>query len=719
MLDLILLGSSVVLAKRISPHHYVRGECNNRNHLASPSLSPPSPGRSSLHRPEKIAMSNLETNQSEFHQIYRISSWNFRACFVLSLWLFSLSILEAAPTSWLVIIDQPHNFVQLYRVVFWSLIILLLVVIPSLLGIAFVLATFPSTSRRIANITPDGDDKPDRSSFTTANTSKLKSLSEVKTREDARRCKHPLQLFLKISSIVVHFFVVASWFLLRRILRIIIPSSVYSTFVGRTRESSAGVDRRGSRNFIILRSIIFNIRRQRTHYLTLFLAAFGAVILSSMLMGSVMKVIIYYPAESTADVLDRNNFIAWFRVKVNTSHRYLLKCSVAMVCSFGMIIASTLNGFGSASLPHSNLLGKFLNPTCCSVLAKVEEDYHFTVKILEEKRLMLDDLKCSAFLSTSESRERGAMAAFQDCCRKTDTHILHTIQSPVNSVLSEKKRIQALREEISFLENLVGDLGDDIEEMKHSQQLALSARTPFGRVRGILGMVFSVVLVVRVALATFSSAFIFASSSTKTQSEPLVSTSSMQSTSPHSNSTNDPLTITIMWLIGHDIVSQRQYDLVLQGTSLLLAGILSISQVRNFLRVVSATGRKLSRIFGTPFALVSAGVSSPLGAETKSKLQCISLLVASFIMGSYFCACVVTMKMILPIEYRSSFSSAVGNLDFELNTDFLNMTFASSACTSALLLGFLFGIQRNNTERYQMELQLSSFSATSQSAQTA
>ncbi|KAL7471622.1 hypothetical protein ACHAXS_011932 [Conticribra weissflogii] len=715
MLDLILFGSSVVLAKWISPRQYVIGQHNYGNPLASSPLSPPSPDRSSYQRSEKTAMSNLETVHNESYQIHRISSYNFRACFVLSLWLFSLSILEAAPNSWLIIIDQPRTFVQLYRFVFWSLFILLLVVIPSSLGIAFALAIFPPSSRKITTTLSDCDGKTDRSSFPTATPSKLKSFSEVKAREDASRCKNPLHLFLKISFIAVRFLFLASWFLLKRILRIIIPSTVV---VG-VKESLASIDKRGSRKFKKWRSIIINIRRQRMHYLSLFLAALGAVTFSSMLMGSVMKMIISYPAEATEERPDNNCYFTCFLVKVNTSHRHFLKCSVAMVCSFGMVIASILNGFGSASLPHSNLVGIFLNPTCCSVLEKVEEDYHFTVKTLEEKRWMLDEMKSSTLLSPSASCTWGAMAAFQDCCRKSECYNLHTIQSPTNTVLSEKKRIQELREEISFLENLVGDLGDDIEEMKHSQQLALSARTPFGRVRGFLGMLFSVVLVVRVAIATFSFAFVFSPSSIRTESESLVSISSMQSNTPSSYSTKDPLTSTIMWLVGHDIVSQRQYDFVLQGTSLILAGILSISQVRNFLRVVAAMGRKLSRIFGTPHGLVSARVSVPPGAETKSIFQSIPLLIASFIMGSYFCACIVTLKLILPIEYRSSFSSAVGNLDFELNTDLLNITFASSACISVVILGFLFGIQRNNTERYQIESQRSSFDARSPSAQTA
>ena len=88
----------------------------------------------------------------------------------------------------------------------------------------------------------------------------------------------------------------------------------------------------------------------------------------------------------------------------------------------------------------------------------------------------------------------------------------------------------------------------------------------------------------------------------------------------------------------------------------------------------------------------------------------VALLLSSFVMGCYFLACVTVVKMTLPIEYRSSFSTAVG-LNFNFNTQLLNMIFFGSACVSAITLASLFGIQRNNSERYQLESQLSSSSS--------
>ena len=68
-----------------------------------------------------------------------------------------------------------------------------------------------------------------------------------------------------------------------------------------------------------------------------------------------------------------------------------LKFMVSVICAFGMIVASILNGFGCASLPHANLVGVFLKPTPLSLIAKVEDDFHYAIETLEEKRWMLAD----------------------------------------------------------------------------------------------------------------------------------------------------------------------------------------------------------------------------------------------------------------------------------------------------------------------------------------
>jgi len=360
-----------------------------------------------------------------------------------------------------------------------------------------------------------------------------------------------------------------------------------------------------------------------------------------------------------------------------------LKYMVSILCSLGMIIASILNGFGCASLPHSNLVGLFLKPTPLSVISKVEDDLKYAMKRLEETRWMLSDVtthqQSSTSTTSSSSRPYGISKV-----SATDT-----------------QRINQLQNEIIFLENLVDDMNDDINEMKLSQSLALDARTSWGRVRGVFGVIFSIVLIIRVVVAANSFMVIF--------ERKKVDEGDVKSF----NSTSDPLTSLLVWMVGRNIVTVEQYDMFRQATSLILAGILSLSQVNSFFRVVAALGRRLSRICGTSFPMkkcIPLKNGGGTGQSTGGNNNSVALLLSSFIMGCYFLACVTVVKMNLPIEYRASFSNAVGN-DFDFNTTLLNMIFFTSACVTAVILGSLFGIQRNNVERYQLESQLSGLSS--------
>jgi len=366
-----------------------------------------------------------------------------------------------------------------------------------------------------------------------------------------------------------------------------------------------------------------------------------------------------------------------------------------------MIIASILNGFGCASLPFSNLVGVFLKPTSSSVISKVEEDLLYAIKTCEEKRWMLSDLMNSS--SNSQAQH------------------IHDQQQP---------RIQHLTTEVEYLQTLIDDMQDDIYEMKHSQVLAINARTFVGRIRGVLGVIFSILLVVRVLLAANSFMVIFERSKDE---DPTINHEEVQddehgedmemkssSSSSSFNKTRDPLTNILIYLVGQKIVNEEQYDLFRQATSLILAGILSISQVRAFFRVVGALSRRISRMCSggsQPSSSLSSCVpqlaTSAVGSMSTSSNKIpgssgtsitnnMTLLLSSFVMGCYFLACVTVVKMNLPIEYRSSFSQAVGH-NFIFNTTVLNMIFFTSTCVTAIILGSLFGIQRNNSSRYQLE----------------
>jgi hypothetical protein len=401
---------------------------------------------------------------------------------------------------------------------------------------------------------------------------------------------------------------------------------------------------------------------------------------------------------------------------------------VSTLCAIGTMVASVLNGFGCASMPHANLVGALLEPTPPAVMAKVQEDLDYAIEALEEKRWLLADVSTqqqqhhhqpspTSLLSSSLSSSFASMSS-------SSTPVI-TNTTTTNSDIRKAK--QQLEKEVVFLANLVGDMEDDVREMRSSSLLALEARTAVGRIRGLLGVVFSIVLVVRVLFA--ASTFL---------SGPVVDhirrDGGDPSSSSSSSSRRDPLTSILLLLAGRNyIVGAEQYERFSQMTSLVLAGALTASQVSSFFRVVGALGRRFRGTFAgyyrassssssssSPRTMAGGGVRGGGGTGRRRVVgNDAAVLASSFVMGCYFLACVTVVKMNLPVEYRRSFSAAVGGSNFGYyiddrdNARLMNVIFLASACVSAITLASLFGIQRNNSDRYRIECSRLSETSTS------
>ena len=558
----------------------------------------------------------------------------FRTTLLLSLWLFCLSILEAAPSSWLLFIHETSSFVLCYRINLWALCISLEIIIPIFLGLILVVKLVGNETIRP---TPNSPTLPPSKLL------KPPSIRTLRVRDKYRAIFH----LVRIGTTFIFAFM---WYITKREISICLFSGLLKRDQSATTNSKDVSRRRGH-------GCMNNGRLKQNGALKVTLFVMFALAMSFWLLGTLSTIVIsdssniYAEDKSGPNSHDRKHKLGQYYVWVIGPHSPL-KLLVKMACALGMIIASLLNGFGCVSMPHANLIGMYLQPTSTAVLAKVEEDYFYVVQNLKEKKYMLSGL----------------------------VHLSSSVDVPADSV-----KIKQLRDEISFLENLVGDMSDDIDEMKHSQQLALKARTTYGYISWILGIIFSIILVFRVVLAVLSF-----------MHKPSASGRAPSTLKQH----RDPITVMVLWLTGCHVVTDEQYNLYLQGTSLLLAGILTISQIRVFFRVVEALVRKMSHVLGVS-----------LKQKTDGDL---SLIFFSFVMGCYFLSCVVIVKMTLPLEYRSSFSSALGKFDFGFNAAVLNMVFCASTCTSAITLGFLFGIQRKNSERYNVEATLASQKSFSQ-----
>lgn len=514
----------------------------------------------------------------------------FFSCLYTSMLLLSMSILEAAPFAWLVLFDRGSVFVWWYRALLWTLCVLLLCVHPFMIGIILGTSLF--------------------------------SYQHPPKNQTERRRKSVFATCLSVVWIAVRISVVSCWKILLRLL----PCK---------RKVTGPV-------------ALQRFRRCCTTSVTVVaLITLSVFVTFAMLLGSLT---LQFKSDP-----DQRGFVA-----VNDSSdegsvetflkRGPLQLMVASVCAFGMIIASLLNGFGSASLPHANLVGLLYKPASPALVAKVEDDLKYATKSLQEKQMILDDiLRNPRSLSSSLEDQR-------------------------------QQTISQLREECNFLSSLAADLKFDVQEMKHSQQLALSARMGrrirYGRV--VTGVAFSVILVVRVVFAARS--FV----GTRDAMMP----------------TSDPLTSVALFLIRKNFVTQEFYERVRQGISLILAAVLSLSQIRAFFRIINIVGRKANKAFGM------CSSASSCKERTGNASRGLLLTVSSFIMGCYFMSCVTVVKMFLPIEYRSSFSAAVG-LHFDFNTIFLQQMYVGAAIATAIILCALTGIQKSRSDCYQLDGQLS------------
>jgi Abscisic acid G-protein coupled receptor/The Golgi pH Regulator (GPHR) Family N-terminal len=375
-----------------------------------------------------------------------------------------------------------------------------------------------------------------------------------------------------------------------------------------------------------------------------------------------------------------------------------LAVALSWISAIGIVVSACLNGFGSVSMPHSCLAGLYLDPIRPETVTKATGDLIKTQESLQARREQLNDIQLkqvspktvlSANAMMSSSSSRWAIIG-----RKRP---LKTSFSGLGEEVTQRKR--KILEEISFLEALVEEMKEDIEDMRYTQQMEAASRTTLGRVNSWLGVLFSVILLVRLYFAAMSIWHHWYSH--------VDTVGTTTGPSPK----RDPVTTALLWLLGHNMVSEKEYDELSQSISLVLTAILSFTQVRTFLRTVGAMHRRLNQLF-CPSRIISGRLTprseSSLGVVDESpsfqSKTSVYMHILAALMASYFLACIVLTKAMLPWQYRSSFSDALGGFDmvFEIQSDMINVMFALAAVASATILAMLFGIQKQNAVRHNV-----------------
>jgi Abscisic acid G-protein coupled receptor/The Golgi pH Regulator (GPHR) Family N-terminal len=385
-----------------------------------------------------------------------------------------------------------------------------------------------------------------------------------------------------------------------------------------------------------------------------------------------------------------------------------LSLIVSWICAVGLLISALLNGFGSVSLPYANLGGLCLTPVRAETLTKLGGELRSMQEAMVKKRTTLRELTVEV---SAAPRSSGVQTNRSSGTPTSNMNFSKLTQNGFSELGDElKNRRQILQTEIDFLEDLVKETQLDIEELKYSQSVAAAARTDVGKFKSLVGIFFSIVLLVRLFNAGYSiwsaSHFLF------------------NTDVVHKKVNGDIVTTVLLWLTGRNYVSHKRYNMLSQMVSLALTSFFSFTQVRTFLRTVTIVNRRWERFYKRFYCGqvgVSSGTSSNGGSNSGSttipsltsgdtargSVSFHSQLIAGFL-GCYSLACIVLIKMMLPDEFSVAFSSALGQSDiFVLHAYVINIVFFSSAVISTVILGMLLGIQRQNNLRHAATTSLS------------
>lgn len=275
------------------------------------------------------------------HYTNRVDKLAQFATFSLCLGLFSLSILEAVPVSWLFLLsnDEEYDAALLtvshaYWFLLWCLAIFILMVLPSLAGISIA----QTSSRFIKN--PFRFDR-DNHKYGFFNS-----------------CPWWLQFVFGLVSIVLRYLFKG----FRKICcsrrrsdasKLVLPTSVSTESLTTTASETT----------------LLSPKHQTPANI-----CFTAI-------SSACGVFLFLLAVRALGPL----------VVKTSDDQTLLSLVVSWLCAVGLLISSLLNGFGSVSMPHSCLTGLYLKPVPPGVIDKLTGERETVKKALVVKRQSLGD----------------------------------------------------------------------------------------------------------------------------------------------------------------------------------------------------------------------------------------------------------------------------------------------------------------------------------------
>ena len=542
----------------------------------------------------------------------------------LSLSLFALALLEAAPSSWLLLLREEsvgemdenrssNRIAAAYKLVLWSMSAVVVFFIPSCCGTQMLVQRAFAFDQTV--------DQEERKKLSFKPSAKIKA------------GHGPLQYIYKLCTILWQLTVPGIYFLIIFPIYHAIFSPLNRVLCRRRKEKGDPVLPVNFSNKERIDSSEVPVRGTagtKTGPVLLLLrdASFRRFAVIGSLSGTFLVAAIL--AVTTPFV-------------VETTSSHILVRLVSWLCATGILLSSVMNGFGSVSMPFSCLSGLFLNPVHPDSVANAEIELERARESLTDRRQEIKTLALTA-VSSSSNRPPRASSSFSSSKWSLRRVMGHRSFSEWGDEVSQRK--QQLLIEIDFVEALIDEMTQDVEEMRYSQQVSAQARTTVGRIRSWIGVVFSVILLVRLWSAVSSVWHQYHFGFVEHRSGA------------------DPITRLLLWLLGHEWVNREDMHTLSQFISLVLTAVLSSSQLRNFLRVTTAAHRRVGNIYrrcyckpkciNTSISTDSSSNSSPSKQTAAFGMTIIaSEYLFSHVVASLMCCyCVNQNRPPVPVSHR-------------------------------------------------------------------
>ncbi|KAF9107810.1 Golgi pH regulator B [Mortierella sp. AM989] len=291
----------------------------------------------------------------------------------------------------------------------------------------------------------------------------------------------------------------------------------------------------------------------------------------------------------------------------------------------GVTISAILSGFGAVNGPYSNLFF-FLRQVTNADIKLAEKKCMQTLEMIAEKKKKI---------VIQEARLR----TLDPNASKVGGFVRKIFGNSSNK--SEVGNLKDLKQEVAALERISRQLFMDIDDLYAEISRLEYAKTWQGKYSNLMGYIFSVYCIYRLAMAFINTIF------------------------SRSGST-DPITAIISKVVSYTNMSidVRFWS---QQLSFFFVGLMIVLSIRGLLQ-------ELSKFFKA----VSRHISS-------SNI----ILFLAHIMGLYFLSSVLTMRQNLPLEYRSIISDSFGSLEFEFYHRWFDVIFLVSGIVSMVFLYFV------------------------------